>query len=82
MFLVSLCEFVVSIVVSIILNYTVVTANSVVNRWCQTWDVPNVLIADGAPFPNTADKNPTLTIMALAMRTATHLLEELKAGNL
>lgn len=56
--------------------------NSVTNQWCQTWDVPNVVIADGATFPNTADKNPTLTIMAMAWRAADHLVDELKKGNL
>lgn len=57
-------------------------SKSVTNQWCQTWDVPNVFIADGAPFPGTADKNPTLTIMALAWRTADHLIDEMKKGNL
>ena len=57
-------------------------SDSVTNQWCQTWDVPNVVIADGATFPNTADKNPTLTIMAMAWRAADHLVEELKKGNL
>lgn len=57
-------------------------AKSVTNEWCQTWDVPNVIVADGAPFPGTADKNPTLTILALAWRTADHLMSELKKGNL
>ncbi|MGB0578961.1 MAG: GMC family oxidoreductase [Limisphaerales bacterium] len=56
--------------------------NSVTNQWCQTWDIPNVVIADGATFPNTADKNPTLTIMALAWRAADHLVDELKKGHL
>jgi choline dehydrogenase-like flavoprotein len=55
---------------------------SVVNSWCQTWDVPNVFLTDGAPFCSNADKNPTLTIMALAWRTADHALEELRKGNL
>ncbi|MCB1207644.1 MAG: GMC family oxidoreductase, partial [Verrucomicrobiae bacterium] len=57
-------------------------AKSVTNGWCQTWDVPNLIVADGATFPNTADKNPTLTILALAWRTADHLVEQLKRGNL
>ena len=55
---------------------------SVTNRWSQTWDVKNVFLADGAPFASTADKNPTLTIMALAWRMADHLMDELKKGNL
>jgi choline dehydrogenase-like flavoprotein len=55
---------------------------SVTNSWSQTWDVKNLVLADGAPFPNTTDKNPTLTIMALAWRAADHLLDEIKRGNL
>jgi choline dehydrogenase-like flavoprotein len=57
-------------------------ANSVTNQWSQTWDVKNLFLADGAPFASTADKNPTLTIMALAWRMADHLMDELKKGNL
>ena len=55
---------------------------SVTNQWCQAWDVPNVYLTDGAPFCSNADKNPTLTIMALAWRAADHLLAELGRGNL
>src|SRR5580700_1855501 len=47
---------------------------SVTNHWGQTWDVKNVFLADGAVFPSNADKNPTLTIMALAWRAADHIL--------
>ena len=57
-------------------------AHSVTNQWSQTWDVKNVFLADGAPFASTADKNPTLTIMALAWRMADHLMDELKKGNI
>ena len=55
---------------------------SVTNQWCQTWDVPNLYLTDGAPFPGNADKNPTLTIMALAWRAADHILVEMKKGDL
>ena len=55
---------------------------SVTNQWCQTWDVKNLFINDGGPFVSNADKNPTLTIMALAWRASDYLLEELKKGNL
>jgi choline dehydrogenase-like flavoprotein len=44
--------------------------NSVTNQWCQTWDVKNLFLTDGAPFCSNADKNPTLTIMALAWRAS------------
>ncbi|MCB1236834.1 MAG: GMC family oxidoreductase, partial [Verrucomicrobiae bacterium] len=57
-------------------------AKSVTDAWSRTWDVPNLIVADGATFPNTADKNPTLTILALAWRAADHLVEEMKRGNL
>ena len=56
--------------------------NSVTNQWGQTWDVRNVFVTDGAVFCSNADKNPTLTIMALAWRASDYLLEELRKGNL
>ena len=55
---------------------------SVTNRHSQAWDVPNLFITDGAPFCSNADKNPTLTIMALAWRAADIMMEEMKRGNL
>ena len=55
---------------------------SVTNQWCQTWDVPNLYLTDGAPFVGNADKNPTLTIMALAWRAGEHMLAEMKRGDL
>ncbi|HEX9783006.1 MAG TPA: GMC family oxidoreductase [Opitutaceae bacterium] len=55
---------------------------SVTNQWCQTWDVKNLFITDGGPFCSNADKNPTLTMMALAWRASEHLLAELHKGNL
>ncbi|MEY4941797.1 MAG: hypothetical protein RIQ93_3532, partial [Verrucomicrobiota bacterium] len=55
---------------------------SVTNQWGQTWDVKNLFITDGGPFVSNADKNPTLTIMALAWRASDYLLEELQKGNL
>ncbi len=55
---------------------------SVTNPWCQTWDVPNLYITDGACHVSSPDKNPTITIMALAWRASEHLLGEMKQGNL
>jgi choline dehydrogenase-like flavoprotein len=55
---------------------------SVTNQWCQTWDVKNLFLTDGAPFCSNADKNPTLTIMALAWRASDYLLDEMSKGNL
>ncbi|HEV7403179.1 MAG TPA: GMC family oxidoreductase [Chthoniobacteraceae bacterium] len=55
--------------------------DSVVNQWCQTWDVPNLFVTDSGPFVSNADKNPTLSILALAMRSCSHLAEEMKKGS-
>jgi len=55
---------------------------SVVNKWGQTWDVDNIFILDGAVLPSNPDKNPTLTIMALAMRNATYIAEQAMKRNL
>jgi choline dehydrogenase-like flavoprotein len=55
---------------------------SVTNKWCQTWDVANVFLTDGAPFPSNADKNPTLTIMANAWRVCDHILERMRRKEL
>ena len=57
-------------------------AKSVTNQWNQCWDVPNLLLNDGSAFCSNADKNPTLTIMALAWRASDHLVEEMRKGNL
>jgi len=55
---------------------------SVTNQWCQTWDVQNLFVTDGAVFASNADKNPTLTIMALAWRAADHILERMRRREL
>jgi len=53
---------------------------SVLNASCQAWDCKNLFVADGGSFVSQADKNPTWTIMALAMRTADKILELRKSG--
>ncbi len=55
---------------------------SVCNGFGQTWDVKNLFLCDGAPFASNADKNPTLTIMALAWRACDYLVDQAKKGNL
>jgi choline dehydrogenase-like flavoprotein len=42
--------------------------NSVLNRHNQSWDVPNLFVLDGSCFATSGWQNPTLTIMALAVR--------------
>ncbi|HWW93924.1 MAG TPA: GMC family oxidoreductase, partial [Vicinamibacteria bacterium] len=55
---------------------------SVVNKYCQAHEVPNLFVADGGPFVNNADKNVTWTILALAMRTCEYIAEERRKGTL
>ncbi|MDE2752045.1 MAG: GMC family oxidoreductase, partial [Gemmatimonadota bacterium] len=51
---------------------------SVLNEFCQSWDVPNLFVTDGAPFVSNADKNPTLSIMAIAWRASDYIVEQLR----
>ena len=55
---------------------------SVVNQFGQVWGVNNLFMMDGAVFASNADKNPTLTILALAWRSSAHLIEEARKGNI
>ncbi|MEU6715683.1 GMC family oxidoreductase [Nonomuraea sp. NPDC046802] len=56
--------------------------NSVINAHNQCWDVRNLFVVDGAAFVSSPDKNPTLTILALAARSSAHLIELMKCGGL
>jgi len=55
---------------------------SVLNRWNQMHDVPNVFVTDGSCMTSIACVNPSLTFMALTARAADHAVSELKKGNL
>jgi choline dehydrogenase-like flavoprotein len=48
---------------------------SVLDAYCRTHDVPNLFVVDGSPFVTLPEKNPTLTIMALAVRAARHIAD-------
>ena len=54
--------------------------DGVVNRWGQAHDIPNLFVSDGSQFTTGAAENPTLTIVALAMRQADHIAREMSAG--
>jgi gluconate 2-dehydrogenase alpha chain len=43
---------------------------SVVNRYGQSWDIPNLFVVGSANFPTMSGFNPTLTIQALAYMSA------------
>ena len=55
---------------------------SVVDRYCRTHEVKNVFVTDGSCFPTFPEKNPTLTIVALALRTADGILELRRRGQI
>ena len=55
---------------------------SVLNKWNQVWDAPNVFVTDGACMTSANCVNPSLTYMALTARAAKHAVEELKKGNI
>ena len=54
---------------------------SVLNQFQQSHDVKNLFVMDAAGFPSGGCQNPTLTIMAMAVRSTDHLMEEMKKGN-
>ena len=56
--------------------------DGVVNRYGQSHDIPNLFVSDGSQFTTGGAENPTLTIVALAIRQADHIATELVAGNL
>jgi choline dehydrogenase-like flavoprotein len=56
--------------------------DGVVNRFGQTHDIPNLFISDGSQFTTGAAENPTLTIVALAIRQAHHMAEALSRGEM
>jgi gluconate 2-dehydrogenase alpha chain len=43
---------------------------SVVNRYSQSWDIPNLFVIGSSTFPTMSGFNPTLTIQALAYMSA------------
>jgi choline dehydrogenase-like flavoprotein len=51
---------------------------SVLNGFCQSHDVSNLLVTDGSCFVSSACQNPTLTMMAITVRACDHLIERFK----
>lgn len=55
---------------------------SVVNEFCQSHDIPNLYVCDASVFITSGGANPTETVMAIAARTADHLIDRRKKGKL
>lgn len=52
---------------------------SVVDPTCRSWDHPNLYVTDAGALPTSAAVNPSLTVAALALRTARTIQKELGA---
>ena len=52
-------------------------ATSAASPTGETWDVRNLVIADGSAFPTASGVNPMITIEAIAHLNATRLAERL-----
>ena len=56
--------------------------SSVVDADCRSWDIRNLWICDGSVFPTVGGVNPSLTIQAIACRTADRILAMSRRGEL
>ena len=53
---------------------------SVLNGFCQSHDVKNLFVTDGAAWVSIACQNPTLTMMAITMRACDYIIDKHKKG--
>jgi choline dehydrogenase-like flavoprotein len=51
--------------------------DGVVNKHGQTHDIKNLFVSDGSQFTTGGAENPTLTIVALAIRQAEHIADQM-----
>ena len=56
--------------------------DSVVDADCRSWDIPNLWVCDGSVFPTVGGVNPSLTIQAIACRTADRIRTLASRGEL
>ncbi|MGB0920709.1 MAG: GMC oxidoreductase [Alphaproteobacteria bacterium] len=55
---------------------------SVLNKWNQAHDVPNLFITDGSAMTSASCVNPSITYMALTARAADYAVKEFRKGTL
>ena len=55
---------------------------SVLNKWNQIHDVPNVFVTDGACMTSSGTQNPSITYMALTARAVDYAHKQINAGKL
>jgi choline dehydrogenase-like flavoprotein len=56
--------------------------DGVVNKHGQTHDVKNLFVSDGSQFTTGGSENPTLTIVALAIRQAEYIANQMSRGEI
>ncbi|MBL3826596.1 MULTISPECIES: GMC family oxidoreductase [unclassified Marinobacter] len=56
--------------------------DGVVNRWGQSHDIDNLFVSDGSQFTSSGTENPTLTIVALAIRQADYIADQMSKRNI
>jgi choline dehydrogenase-like flavoprotein len=54
--------------------------DGVVNKFGQAHDIANLFVSDASQFTTGAAANPTLTIVALAIRQAEYIADQLRTG--
>lgn len=55
---------------------------SVLNKWNQAHDVPNLFVTDGSAMTSASCVNPSITYMALTARAADYAVKEFKKGTI
>ena len=56
--------------------------DGVVNRFGQAHDIPNLFVSDGSQFTSSSGENPTLTIVALAIRQAQYIAGQMSKNEI
>ncbi len=57
-------------------------AESVIDKYHRTHDVPNLFLCDGSSFVSSGRGQPTMTIQALAFRAADHIIRFAQRGEI
>ena len=55
---------------------------SVLNKYNQSHDIKNLFVVDGAAFVTCGWQNPTMTILALAMRASEYCAEQMRTRSI
>lgn len=55
---------------------------SVLNKFNQAHEAPNLFVIDAGCWPSAACQNPTETILAIAWRASDYLAEQFRLGEI